>query len=59
MKPVFRAALLGIWLLSGRVGAQQYDIRVFGVEDGLPGSTVKAIAQDFSVVKAQLAKAYA
>ena len=46
MKPVFRAALLGIWLLSGRVGAQQYDIRVFGVEDGLPGSTVKAIAQD-------------
>ena len=46
MKPLFRATLLGVWLLTLRVGAQQYDIRVFGVEDGLPGSTVNAIAQD-------------
>ena len=46
MRPHFRAALLGVFLLSLRVGAQQYDIRVFGVEDGLPGSTVTAIAQD-------------
>ncbi len=46
MRPLFRAALLGVILLSLRVGAQQYDIRVFGVEDGLPGSTVTAIAQD-------------
>lgn len=48
MKPLFRPALLALWLLSGRVGAQQYDIRVFGVEDGLPGSTVTAITQDSS-----------
>ena len=46
MRPHFRAAFLGVFLLPLRVGAQQYDIRVFGVEDGLPGSTVKAIAQD-------------
>ncbi|MBP7513253.1 MAG: hypothetical protein KA791_01820 [Flavobacteriales bacterium] len=46
MRPHFRAALLGVFLLPLRVGAQQYDIRVFGVEDGLPGSTVTAIAQD-------------
>jgi class 3 adenylate cyclase len=28
------------------VRAQQYQIRTFGIEDGLPGSTVLAIAQD-------------
>ncbi len=28
------------------IAAQQYDLRVFGVEDGLPGSTVHAITQD-------------
>ena len=48
MKPLLRPFLLGFCLLSGRVGAQQYDIRVFGVEDGLPGSTVTAITQDSS-----------
>ena len=46
MRHLLRAVLLGFWLLTLRVGAQQYDIRVFGVEDGLPGSTVTAIAQD-------------
>ncbi len=46
MRPHFCAALLGVFLVPLRVGAQQYDIRVFGVEDGLPGSTVTAISQD-------------
>ena len=39
-------ALPCLCLLVLRAMAQQYDIRVFGVEDGLPGSTVTAIAQD-------------
>ncbi len=46
MSPLLRASLLSVVLLTLRVGAQQYDIRVFGVEDGLPGSTVHAITQD-------------
>ena len=48
MRTLFRAALLGLLVLPARVGAQQYDIRVFGVEDGLPGSTVTSITQDSS-----------
>ncbi len=46
MRRTRTAVLLGFFAGIATVEAQQYDIRVFGVEDGLPGSTVKAIAQD-------------
>ncbi|MBL8001768.1 MAG: hypothetical protein JNL05_07400, partial [Flavobacteriales bacterium] len=40
------AALLLLCTLAQRVGAQQYDLRVFGVEDGLPSATVRAVTED-------------
>ncbi|MBK9761076.1 MAG: hypothetical protein IPO90_14165 [Flavobacteriales bacterium] len=42
--PLAVTAAFALW--HGSVGAQQYDLRVFSVEDGLPGSTVNAITQD-------------
>jgi len=40
------AALLILCVLAQRVAAQQYDRRVFGVEDGLPSATVRAVTED-------------
>ena len=40
------AIMLALQFWHGSVAAQQYDLRVFGVEDGLPGSSVEAITQD-------------
>lgn len=39
------ATLAGLVLARG-LAAQQCDLRVFGIEDGLPGSTVTTLAQD-------------
>ncbi len=46
MPRILSAALLILCTLAQRVGAQQYDLRVFGVEDGLPSATVRAITED-------------
>jgi len=40
------AALLILCVLAQRVAAQQYDLRVFGVEDGLPSATVRSVTED-------------
>lgn len=48
MRALSFAALAALSIWHAPVAAQQYDLRVFGVEDGLPGSTVEAIAQDSS-----------
>ena len=40
------APLLAGLLWAATVGAQQYDLRVFGVEEGLPGASVNAIRED-------------
>ena len=40
------APLLAGLLWAAAVGAQQYDLRVFGVEEGLPGASVNAIRED-------------
>ncbi len=46
MKHPTPAPLLAGLLWAATVGAQQYDLRVFGVEEGLPGATVNAIRED-------------
>ncbi len=42
----FRPFALALLVHAAGLQAQQYNIRTFGIEDGLPGSTVQAIAQD-------------
>ena len=42
----FRPLALALLVHAAGLQAQQYNIRTFGIEDGLPGSTVQAIAQD-------------
>ncbi|MEO8068782.1 MAG: adenylate/guanylate cyclase domain-containing protein [Flavobacteriales bacterium] len=48
MLPFKRLPLVAMAVWHGRVAAQQFDIRVFGVEDGLPSATVDAIREDSS-----------
>lgn len=40
------AVLLPLLLLAARAGAQQYDLRTFSLEQGLPSAAVNAICED-------------
>ncbi|MBL7964877.1 MAG: hypothetical protein JNM31_13655 [Flavobacteriales bacterium] len=46
MRRAFPLSLLALLLLAGRLNAQQFDLRVYGVEDGLPSATVERITED-------------
>ena len=40
------ALCLGLLLIAARSGAQQYDLRTFSLEQGLPSATVNALCED-------------
>ncbi|MCB9165472.1 MAG: hypothetical protein H6592_13750 [Flavobacteriales bacterium] len=46
MRPAVAASLLAMLIASGRAGAQQYDLRTFSLEQGLPSAAVNAICED-------------
>ena len=48
MRPFAGPPLLACLLMGTIAAAQQYDLRVYGMEQGLPNSCVQAIAQDSS-----------
>lgn len=46
MRSPFAAAVLASLLFGARAGAQQYDLRTFSLEEGLPSASVNAICED-------------
>ncbi|MCB9165700.1 MAG: hypothetical protein H6590_00895 [Flavobacteriales bacterium] len=46
MRPAIAASLLAVLTAGGRAGAQQYDLRTFSLEQGLPSAAVNAICED-------------